>query len=112
MTHYVEPGSALDKQAAYRGNSVYLPGTVAPMLPRRLSDDICSLRPHAERAAVTVEMEVDPEGETSSFRAYRSVIVSDARLTYESVDAFLGGDGVVEHPTWSWPLTSCRASSR
>ena len=97
VTHYVEPGSALDKQAAYRGNSVYLPGTVAPMLPRRLSDDICSLRPHAERAAVTVEMEVDREGETSSFRAYRSVIVSDARLTYESVDTFLGGDGVVEH---------------
>jgi len=46
---------------------------------------------------VTVEMEVDPEGEARSFRAYRSVIVSDARLTYESIDTFLGGDGVVEH---------------
>ena len=97
VTHYVEPGSALDKQAAYRGNSVYLPGTVAPMLPRRLSDDICSLRPHEERAAVTVEVEVDGEGETRSFRTYRSVIVSDARLTYESVDAFLAGDAVVEN---------------
>src|SRR5215212_4691350 len=96
VTHYVEPGSALDKQARFRGNSVYLPGTVAPMLPRRLSDDVCSLRPLEERAAVTVEMEVDGEGETRSFRAFRSVIVSDARLTYEGVDAFLGGEGVVE----------------
>src|ERR671913_1059879 len=98
VTHYVEPGSALDKQAAYRGNSVYLPGTVAPMLPRRLSDDVCSLRPHEDRAAVTVEMEVDGEGETRSSKAFRSLIVSDARLTYDGVDAFLGGEGVVEKP--------------
>ncbi len=96
VTYYVEPGSALDKQAAYRGNSVYLPGTVAPMLPRRLSNDVCSLRPHADRAAVTVEMEVDAEGEAKSFRAFRSVIESDARLTYEVVDAFLRGEGIVE----------------
>jgi len=96
VTHYVEPGSALDRQAAHRGNSVYLPGTVAPMLPRRLSNDVCSLRPHSERAAVTVEMEVDGEGETRSFRAFRSLIVSDARLTYEAVDAFLLGEGSVE----------------
>jgi len=96
VTHYVEPGSALDRQAAYRGNSVYLPGTVAPMLPGRLSNDVCSLRPHSERAAVTVEMEVDGEGETRSYRTFRSTIVSDARLTYEAVDAFLRGDGMVE----------------
>jgi ribonuclease R len=98
VTHYVEPGSALDKQARYRGNSVYLPGTVAPMLPRRLSDDVCSLRPHEDRAAVTVEMEVNGEGQAKSFEAFRSVIVSDARLTYEGVDAFLSGEGVVERP--------------
>jgi ribonuclease R len=96
VTHFVEPDSALDKQARRRGNSVYLPGTVAPMLPRRLSDEVCSLRPHAERAAVTVEMEVNEEGESKSFEAFRSLIVSDVRLTYESVDAFLRGEGVVE----------------
>jgi ribonuclease R len=96
VTHYVEPGSALDKQAAYRGNSVYLPGTVAPMLPRRLSDEVCSLRPHSERAAVTVEMEVTGEGEAKSYKAFRSTIVSDARLTYEAVDMFLSGGGTVE----------------
>jgi len=98
VTHYVEPGSALDRQAAYRGNSVYLPGTVAPMLPKRLSNDVCSLRPNSERAAVTVEMEVSAEGETKSYRAFRSTIVSDARLTYEAVDAFLRGDKTVEEP--------------
>src|SRR5829696_8149487 len=98
VTHYVEPATALDKQARHRGNSVYLPGTVAPMLPRRLSDEVCSLRPHEDRAAVTVEIDVDGEGETKSFKAFRSVIVSGARLTYEGVDAFLSGDGVVEKP--------------
>jgi ribonuclease R len=98
ITHYVEPGGALDGQAAYRANSVYLPGTVAPMLPERLSADVCSLRPNVERAAVTVEMEVTPDGETRSARAYRSLISSDARLTYEGVDAFLDGNGEVERP--------------
>jgi len=98
VTHYVEPGGSLDEQAAYRGNSVYLPGTVAPMLPQRLSNDVCSLRPHAERAAVTVEMEVSRDGEARSATVFRSLIISDVRLTYEGVDAFLRGEGEVEQP--------------
>jgi ribonuclease R len=98
VTHYVDPGGALDEQAAYRANSVYLPGTVAPMLPQRLSNDVCSLRPGAERAAVTVEMEVSSDAAARSARVFRSLIVSDARLTYEGVDAFLRGEGEVEQP--------------
>ena len=98
VTHYVEPGGSLDEQAAYRGNSVYLPGTVAPMLPERFSNDVCSLKPNVERAAVTVEMEVSPGGETRSATVFRSLIASDARLTYEGVDAFLGGVGEVALP--------------
>ena len=98
VTHYVEPGGSLDEQAAYRGNSVYLPGTVAPMLPQRLSNDVCSLKPNAERAAVTVEMDVSSDGETRSATVFRSLIVSDVRLTYEGVDAFLRGEGEVEQP--------------
>ena len=98
VTHYVEPGGSLDEQAAYRGNSVYLPGTVAPMLPERLSNDVCSLKPNVERAAVTVEMEVSPDGETRSATVFRSLIASDARLTYEGVDAFLRGEGEVGLP--------------
>lgn len=98
VTHFVEPGSDLDKQAAYRANSVYLPGTVAPMLPERLSNDVCSLKPNVERATVTVELEVFADGGVKGATAFRSRIVSDARLTYEGVDAFLRGEGVVEQP--------------
>jgi ribonuclease R len=98
VTHYVDPGGTLDEQAAYRANSVYLPGTVAPMLPPRLSNDVCSLKPGTERAAVTAEMEVSPGGEARSARVVRSLIVSDTRLTYEGVDAFLRGEGEVELP--------------
>jgi ribonuclease R len=96
--HYVDPGGALDGQAAYRGNSVYLPGTVAPMLPQRLSNDVCSLKPDTERAAVTVEMEVSRTGEVRSARVFKSLVVSDARLVYDEVDAFLRGEGEVELP--------------
>ena len=96
VTHFVDPGSALDRQAAFRGNSVYLPGTVAPMLPHRLSSDVCSLKPKVERATVTAEMEVTEGGDVKSAVAYRSLIISDARLTYAGVDAFLAGGGETE----------------
>ena len=98
VTHYVRPGTRLDREAVRRGNSVYLPGTVAPMLPRALSEDVCSLRPGEEKAAVTVEMEVSSSGQTTSSRSYRSLIKSDARLTYGGVDAFLRGEGEVLEP--------------
>jgi ribonuclease R len=98
VTHYVEPGSGLDRQAQFRGNSVYLPGTVAPMLPERLSNDVCSLKPNVERATVTAEMELSESGETKSAVAYRSLIVSDARLTYAGVDVFLDGGVETEQP--------------
>jgi ribonuclease R len=98
VTHYVRPESPLDREARRRGNSVYLPGTVAPMLPAKLSEEVCSLRPGEEKATVTVEMEVAPSGEVEKSRAYRSLTVSDARLTYEGVDAFLRGEEGVEQP--------------
>jgi ribonuclease R len=98
VTHYVRPESLLDREARRRGNSVYLPGTVSPMLPAQLSEDVCSLRPGEEKATVTVEMELASSGEVKSRRAYRSLIVSDARLIYDSVDAFLRGEGEVRQP--------------
>jgi ribonuclease R len=98
VTHYVRPGSHLDREARRRGNSVYLPGTVAPMLPVQLSEDVCSLHPGEEKATVTVEMEVAPSGEVKSSRAYRSLTISDARLTYDGVDAFLRDEGEVPRP--------------
>jgi ribonuclease R len=98
VTHYVTPGGAVDREAARRTTSVYLPGTVAPMLPARLSNDVCSLKPHVDRATVTVEMQVDAAGEVSSSEVYRSTILSDARLTYAGVDAFLQDEAETEQP--------------
>ncbi|MDQ4062997.1 MAG: VacB/RNase II family 3'-5' exoribonuclease [Actinomycetota bacterium] len=95
VTYYVRPESLLDREARRRGNSVYLPGTVAPMLPKQLSEDVCSLRPGEEKATVTMEMEVSSSGEVKSSRAYRSLTVSDTRLTYDGVDAFLRGEGEI-----------------
>lgn len=98
VTRYVRTESPLDREARRRGNSVYLPGTVAPMLPAQLSEDVCSLRPGEEKAAVTVEMRVGSSGEVKGSRAYRSLITSDARLTYDGVDAFLRGEGEIQEP--------------
>ncbi len=95
VTHYVRPESPLDREACRRGSSVYLPGTVAPMLPAQLSENVCSLRPGEDKASVTVEMELASSGEVRSSKAYRSLIVSDARLTYEGVDAFLRDEGEI-----------------
>jgi ribonuclease R len=77
VSWFIGAGSALDRGAAGRANSIYVPGLVAPMLPPELSDDACSLWPHVDRSCVTVE--IPPGGEP---RFYRSVIRSDARLTY------------------------------
>jgi ribonuclease R len=77
VSYFVAAGTPLDHGAAERAFSTYVPGTVAPMLPHELADDLCSLRPHQDRLCVTVE--IPPDGEPSF---YRSVIRSDARLTY------------------------------
>ncbi len=82
VSAFVPAGSPLDHGAAGRAFSTYVPGLVAPMLPHELADDLCSLRPHVERLTVTVEF--PPEGEPEF---YRSVIRSDARLTYGQAQA-------------------------
>lgn len=98
---YVDKGSAIEAEAASRGCSVYLPGLVVPMLPHSLSSDACSLVPGGARPAVTVEILVGPGGEVESRRFFRSLINSDARLTYDQVDDLFQGrvsglDGVGE----------------
>jgi ribonuclease R len=89
VSAFVTPGSPLDRGAAHRGFSTYVPGLVAPMLPHSLADDLCSLRPHVERLAVTVELPLD-EKEAPNF--YRSVIRSDARLSYPQAQRILDGE--------------------
>ena len=91
VARYVPAGGAVDREAARRGCSVYLPGTVVPMLPPRLSNDVCSLRPGVARPVVTVEMVVGPGGDVGETRFSRSLIRSDRQLTYPEVDALFAG---------------------
>jgi ribonuclease R len=91
VARHVPAGGLVDREAARRGCSVYLPGTVEPMLPERLSSDLCSLRPGAPRKAVTVEIVVAPDGAVVETRFSRSLIRSERRLTYPEVDRLFAG---------------------
>jgi ribonuclease R len=106
---YVRPGSPVDREAHRRATSVYVPGTVEPMLPHALSSDLCSLRPDQDRLAVTVEMEFSgPQVEKVSF--HRSTIRSDARLDYDRVDRIFAGHEPALEP-WAGPLAAAREVS-
>jgi len=95
--HYVPWDSALDQSARQRGTSVYFPDRAVPMLPERLSNDLCSLNPHVDRLTMTAEMELDRHGAVVNYDLYESVIRSDARLTYTGVAAALEG-GAIDEP--------------
>jgi ribonuclease R len=92
VSHYVQPGSALDKEAEGRGNSVYFPRRVIPMLPEALSNGLCSLNPKVDRLCMVCEMEVSSLGNIKQFRFYPAVMHSKARLTYEQVWSWLSGE--------------------
>ena len=92
VSAFVPAGSPLDRDAAERGNSVYVPGRVAPMLPHELSDDLCSLRPHQDRRCVTVEIPFGADLAPGHARFYRSLVRSRERITYGHAQAILAGD--------------------
>jgi ribonuclease R len=87
VAHYVRSGSALDRAAEVRGNSVYFPDRVVPMLPEALSNGWCSLRPNEDRGCLFVEMRIDPTGRKTGHRFGRGLMRSAARMTYEQVQA-------------------------
>jgi len=87
VAHYVRPGSALDREAARRGNSVYFPDRVVPMLPEALSNCWCSLRPGEERGCLFAEMRIDSAGRKTGHRFGRGIMRSAARLTYAALEA-------------------------
>ena len=89
VSHYVTENSELDREAFKRGTSVYLTDRVIPMLPRRLSNGICSLNPDVERLAMSCEMEIDQEGHIINHKIFQSVIKSHARMTYDGVNQIL-----------------------
>jgi ribonuclease R len=93
---YVRPGDPLDRAAEERGNSVYFPDRVVPMLPEALSNDLCSLRPGEDRACLAVHMWIDAEGRKRRHRFVRGLMRSAARLTYEEVQKAADGgrDGI------------------
>ena len=88
---YVRPGSALDKEARKRGNSVYFPDRVVPMLPERISNDLCSLKEGEARACLAVRMVFDKDGQKLGHRFVRGLMRSAASLTYEQAQAAIDG---------------------
>jgi len=106
---YVEPGSALDREARRRGNSVYLPDRVIPMLPERLSNGVCSLKPEVDRLTHSVFIQFDKRGVAKNARFARSVIRSAHRLTYKEAYAILTSpprDRLGDRLHLAWELAS------
>lgn len=100
VSHYVRPGDALDLEGYNRGNSVYFPRRVIPMLPEALSNGLCSLNPQVERLCMVCEMNLDADGDFLDYRFYPAVMYSHARFTYTKVAAMLDdakGEDAREH---------------
>lgn len=95
VSHYIRPGSPIDREAALRGTSVYFPDRAVPMLPVELSTDICSLRPKEDRLVMSALLELDHQGDIVSQRFTRGVIRSVERMTYTHVHALLEGDAAL-----------------
>lgn len=96
VAFYVSEGSALDNAAFERGNSVYFPDRVIPMLPERLSNGLCSLVPHEDRFCLAVHIWIDASGGIKNYEFVRAIMRSHARLTYEQVEEVIGhGSGVM-----------------
>lgn len=92
VSYYVRPETALDDEARSRGNSIYFPSQVIPMLPEVLSNGLCSLNPQVDRLCMVCDMVIDMQGKLSSYQFYESVINSRARLTYTKVWKIIEGD--------------------
>jgi len=88
VSYYVKENSALDREALKRGNSIYLVDRVIPMLPEKLSNDLCSLKPNRNRSTLSCFLELDPEGELVEYQIVESLIRSKARLDYNEVQRF------------------------
>ncbi len=96
VSHYVYPDTALDQEAAIRGNSVYFPNKVIPMLPEILSNGLCSLKPKVDRLCLVCEMTISADGTLTRYRFYDAVMCSRARLTYNEVTKWLNEPHVLK----------------
>jgi len=93
VSYYVQEGSLIDAEAIERGTSVYLIDNVFPMLPQKLSNDLCSLNPDTEKLTMTVDMYFDSKFQIKKVDMYESTIISKYRLTYEEVDEHIKQEG-------------------
>ena len=91
VAHYVKAGSALDREALERGNSVYFPDRVVPMLPERISNDLCSLKAGVDRPALAVKLHIDPQGRKTRHSFHRIMMRSAAKLSYEQAQHAIDG---------------------
>ncbi|MEO7169240.1 MAG: VacB/RNase II family 3'-5' exoribonuclease, partial [Sphingomonas sp.] len=108
VSFYVRPGSELDREARRRGNSVYFPDRVVPMLPEELSADMCSLKQDVDRAALACHLQIAKNGTLKSWRFTRAIVRIAANIAYEDAQAAI--DGMIEHPltdTALKPLWAC-----
>ena len=96
VTHYVTEGSAIDEEAYNRGTSIYLVDRVIPMLPERLSNELCSLRPNEDKLCMSVVVEMDTNAKVIKHKVCRTVICSDYRLSYEEAQQMLSADSQVD----------------
>ena len=99
VSHYVRTGMALDREAMERGNSVYFPRRVIPMLPEKLSNGLCSLNPDVERLAMVCDMDISNSGQIKGYSFYPAVFRSRARLTYNQVWSWLSAEAQPESDT-------------
>ena len=110
VADYVREGTALDRAAIGRGTSVYLPGLCVPMLPEKLSNGLCSLRPQVDRQAMVAIIEVRRDGNLGPCRFVDAVIRSRARLTYDQAQSALDGDDAQAGPAWAHKADLARLS--
>lgn len=112
VSFYVRPGSAIDREARKRGNSVYFPDKVVPMLPEILSSDVCSLKAGEERAAMVCHMHISPEGRISQFRFARARVRIAHNHTYEAAQAAVDSDNPPEHLVQLWQAWRALSKAR
>ncbi|MCU8000219.1 ribonuclease R [Shewanella sp. SM95] len=110
VSYYVRTDSALDTEARARGNSVYFPSQVIPMLPEKISNGLCSLNPHVDRLCMVAEMTVSAKGKLSGYKFYPAVMYSHARFTYTQVAAMLEGGPIAPEHEVLFPHLQCLQS--
>ncbi|MDP5133555.1 MAG: ribonuclease R, partial [Paraglaciecola sp.] len=110
VSHYVRTDSALDTEARERGNSVYFPSQVIPMLPEKISNGLCSLNPHVDRLCMVAEMTIAASGKLSGYKFYPAVMHSHARFTYTQVADMLEGGVIAPEHEALFPHLQCLQS--